>query len=327
MKRCSKCDNLMPNDVTHCIRCGYDSAAKAAPAASPQPPAFQVAPAAGKGGKIRNGWALAKQSWRVLAQDKQLLVFPLASGVSCILVLAGFVAAIWASGVGEDENAASGAIGWLVLFAYYFANYFVIVFFNSALVACAMARLRGGNPTARDGLRVARERVAQIAAWALFAATVGVVLRMIESRSEFVGRLVTSLLGGAFTLGTYFVVPVLVAEKLGPYDAFKRSLAIIKKAWGESIVANTGLGIVTFLAMLVLVIPTGFLAAVLALKVGSFAVALAGMAAVAALMILTTLVGSALSSIALASLYLFATGERVTEAFSGAAMQQAFARK
>lgn len=329
MKRCSRCDNLMPNDVTHCIRCGYDSAAKAAPvAALRQPPSFQTTAAAGKAGKIRGGWALAKQSWRVLAQDKQLIVFPLASGICCILVLVGFFAAIWATGTDVgDKREVSGPLGWLLLFGYYFVNYFVIVFFNSALVACAMARLRGGNPTARDGLRAAQERVGQIAAWALFAATVGVVLRMIESRFEFVGRIVIAMLGGAFTLGAYFVVPVLVAEKLGPFDAFKRSIAIIKKAWGESIVANTGLGIITFLAMLVLVIPIGFIVSALAVQLGSFAVALAGMALVVVLMVVITLVGSALSSIALASLYLFATGEKVADAFESAALQQAFATK
>lgn len=327
MKHCPRCDNLMPSDVTRCIRCGFDSAARAAPAAPLKPPSIQTAPAAGKAGRIRNGWALAKQSWRVLAQDKQLLVFPAASGICCALVLAGFFAAIWASGAGADEDQASRSIGWVVLFAYYFANYFVIVFFNSALVACAMARLRGANPTARDGLRAARERVGQIAAWALFAASVGVVLRMIESRSAFVGRVVTALLGGAFTLGAYFVVPVLVAEKLGPFDAFKRSLSIIRKAWGESIVANAGTGLITFLAMLALVIPTSLIVAVVAVKAGSFAVALAGLALVAALMILITLIGSALSSIALASLYLFATGEKVAEGFQGAALQQAFASK
>ena len=37
------------------------------------------------------------------------------------------------------------------LFAFYFCNYFVIVFFNAALVSCALIRFNGGEPTGRGG--------------------------------------------------------------------------------------------------------------------------------------------------------------------------------
>ena len=149
---------------------------------------------------------------------------------------------------------------WVALFLYYFINYFIIVFFNCALVACAMIRFRGGDPTVRDGLKAARERLGLIAAWALLAATVGVILRMIEERVGFLGKIVTAILGAAWTIATFFVVPVLVMENLGPVDAAKRSVGIVKKAWGESIVGNAGVGILTFLAVLLLVIPCGVLA-------------------------------------------------------------------
>ena len=326
MKRCQKCNGLMPDDVTRCIRCGHDAAPKTPASSAPKavtPPAA-VQPGAGR---IRNGWALAKQSWRVLRLDKELLVFPLASGVSCLLVLAGFVAGLWAGGAGERNDWTGETTGWALLFVYYFANYFVIVFFNSALVACAMIRFRGGDPTVRDGLRAARERIAQIAAWALLAATVGVVLRMIESRSKLVGRIVTALLGAAWTLGTYFVVPVLVVEKLGPVDALKRSIAIARKAWGESIVSNAAVGLTAVVATLALVIPVGVVTVVLAVKASSLAIALAGAAVIALLMVLGALVGSALSSIALSALYLYATQGKVPAAFEGAGVQHAFASR
>lgn len=41
-----------------------------------------------------------------------------------------------------------------------------------------------------------------------------------------------SLLGAAWTVATYFVVPVLVVENLGPLDAARRSAAIVKKGAG-----------------------------------------------------------------------------------------------
>ena len=60
-----------------------------------------------------------------------------------------------AAGLGREDRHVSDAFGWLMLFVYYFANYFVIVFCNSALVACAMIRFKGGSPSVADGWRAA----------------------------------------------------------------------------------------------------------------------------------------------------------------------------
>jgi hypothetical protein len=331
MKKCPKCQGLMPNDVTLCIRCGFESVPSGTPAPSATRPAARpaapVAPLQAKGGRIRNGWALAGQSFRVLMLDKALLIFPLLSGISCFLVLAGFLGGAWASGIAQREAAHESVLGWLLLFVYYFANYFVIVFFNSALVACAMIRFQGGVPTVGAGLRVARENLARIAAWALLAATVGVLLRMIEERLQFVGRIVTALLGAAWTLAAYFVVPALVVEKLGPVDALKRSTMILKKAWGESIVSNAGVGLITFLATLLLVLVTGVATVALAVKLSSIAIAVAGLGVILLLAVLGSLVGSALGSIMLSALYLYATEGKVPEAFAGTGLQGAFAAR
>jgi len=313
MKRCTKCNSLMPNDVAKCIRCGFD--------ASPE------AVVASKDGKIRNGLALAVQSWKVLMLDKELLVFPLLSGVACFLLLAGFIAAAFASGMKVQDPDQLDAIYWVALFLYYFVNYFIIVFFNCALVACAMIRFRGGDPTVRDGLKAARERIGLIAAWALLAATVGVILRAIEERVGFLGKIVTAILGAAWTIATFFVVPVLVMENLGPIEAAKRSVGIVKKAWGESIVGNVGVGVLTFLAVLLLVIPCGILTVVLAIKTSSIAVALAGGALTIALLVAIALVSSALTSILLSALYLFATGGGVPSGFDPSRLKSAFAAK
>jgi hypothetical protein len=303
----------MPEDVAKCIRCGFDSSPEA------------IVPV--KDGKFRNGLALATQSWRVLMLDKELLVFPLLSGVACFLLLASFAAGIFASGMRIHDPERIDLVHWVILFVYYFINYFIIVFFNCALVACAMIRFRGGNPTVADGLKAARERIGLIAAWALLAATVGVVLRMIEERVGFLGKIVIWILGAVWTLATFFVVPVLVVENLGPIDAAKRSVEIVKNAWGESIVSNAGVGILSFLAILFLVVPCGILTVVVALKTGSIAVAIVGAALTIALLVLISLAGSALASILLSALYLFATGGRVPQGFDPARLKAAFAAK
>jgi hypothetical protein len=200
MKRCTKCKSLMPDDVFLCIRCGFDAKpAMVAPPAKPQPirpqpPAFKPAGEVKKG-KFANGLALAGQAWRVLMLDKELLIFPLLSGIACFLLLATFIGAAFAAGIKVKDPQQIQVVHWIGLFIYYFINYFIIVFFNCALVACAMIRFRGGNPTVRDGLTAARERLGLIAGWALLAATVGVILKVIEERVGFLGKIVTMILG------------------------------------------------------------------------------------------------------------------------------------
>src|SRR5437868_4690986 len=153
MKKCPNCMSLMPEDVNRCIRCGFDSL----------PTDTLIAPSAKveKKGRFRTGLTLTAQSFRVLMLDKSLLVFPLLSGVASFFVLVSFIGGVFAAGYSNHGEAVGDGMAWALLFAYYFTSYFVIVFFNSALVACAMIRFRGGSPTLADGLRAARERAPQ----------------------------------------------------------------------------------------------------------------------------------------------------------------------
>lgn len=327
MKKCPNCTSLMPSDVARCIRCGFDSPAQMTAAAAG---GALVAPAAApvKQGRLRNGWALARESLRVLRKDRKLLLFPLLSGIASVLVFAMFMASVFASGA-FDENGGvqTQATGWLFVFLYYCVNYLVIVFFNSALVGCAMIRFRGGSPSVGDGLRVARARLGQIVAWALFAASVGVLLQFIAERVGFIGKIVIAILGAAWTVATYFVVPVLVVEKLGPLDAARRSAAIVKKAWGESLASNSGIGLVTTLLTLLVIMPLGVASIAVAIQMQSIAVAVAGLGLLVLGVVFAALVSSALSSIALCALYLYATEGKVPRAFADTGLQHAFATK
>jgi len=336
MKRCAKCNSLMPADAPKCIRCGFESVQQ--PAAMPPPPPRpapaarpSIAPIASfapgeRPGKFRGAWLLAKQSWRVLMLDKALLVFPLLSGFACLLVMASFAGGLFATGAFQSEKAQGEVLFWGMVFAFYFVNYFVIVYFNSALVACAMTRFRGGSPTLGEGMRAANARLPQILAWVLLAATVGVVLRALQERFALLGRIVIALVGAAWTIATYFIVPVLVAEKLGPFDALKRSAGLMKETWGESLVSHAGIGaassLITFLGVLLI----GSAATALAVATSSIAPVIAGGVLTAVFLVLAALVSSALGTIVLSALYLYAAEKKVPQAFEGVA-QFAFAPK
>src|SRR5690606_1356559 len=54
---------------------------------------------------------------------------------------------------------------------------FVVIFFNAALIAAAIERLRGGDPTVASGLRAVVPHIHNIFGWAVISASVGLVLR------------------------------------------------------------------------------------------------------------------------------------------------------
>lgn len=262
------------------------------------------------GNRLSNSFALVKASAHVLRLDKELMLFPVMSGISTILVCATFVAPIAATG-GWELFTADGQGGYVplaIMFGFYVVLYAVIFFFNAALVGAALIRLDGGDPTVGDGLAIASKRMGSILGYAVIAATVGMILRMIAERSGFLGRLVAGLVGMAWTLATYLAVPVLVTKDIGPLDAVKESAMIFKRTWGEQVVGNFGMGWAIFLMVLAWTAVSG-----LALYVSANLVPVAVIPAIGVAVlgyIVLGLFGSALNGVYTAALYRYAmTGE------------------
>ncbi len=256
--------------------------------------------------KLANSWQLIKASGRVLQADKELIVFPLISSIALILVTVSFFAPLLVTGTGFEVSESTGSLGYILLFLYYLVQYTVIFFFNSALVGAAMIRLDGGDPTVGDGLRIAYSRLGSILGYAAIAATVGLVLRAVSERSGTLGRIVIGLVGLAWNLATFLVVPVLVTHDVSPLAAIKESARVLKKTWGEQIAGNAGIGFAFFFAYLALGI-VAVPAVILAVGSGQGAVITVVMAGVVLAMILLALINASLSGIYSAALYRFAT--------------------
>lgn len=256
--------------------------------------------------RIGRSIELAKASFRVLRADKELLLFPLVSFLVLIVVTISFMVPF--ALLGGVDSATRGQVNiasYVLLFVFYVVSYTVIFFFNTALVGAAMIRLDGGDPKLRDGFRIALSHLPQILVYAVIAATVGMILRMISERAGFIGQIVAGIIGFAWNVATFLVVPVLVVEKVGPIAAIKRSGSLLRQTWGEQIVGNFGLGIV-FGLLIFAVIGLGLLLMFLALQVSVY-LALAVVVAMIVLVAILALVGSALSGIFTASLYRYAT--------------------
>src|SRR5690606_11314536 len=168
-------------------------------------------------GRLERSWTLVKASAAVLRSDRELLVFPLLSAICTMIVAASFIVPMAATG-SFARLADDGATPyWLVVpgFLFYLVQYFVIFFFNAALVGAARIRLDAGDPTVADGFRFAASRWQQILMYAALAATVGMVLRAIQERSGLIGRWIAGLFGLAWTVATFLVVPILVDREIG----------------------------------------------------------------------------------------------------------------
>lgn len=273
--------------------------------------------------KLSRSWDLVKASASVLRADKELMLFPVLSSLATLLVLATFALPVFALKLFDHGF---NVVGALVGFAFYFCQYAVIVFFNSALVGAASIRLEGGDPTFSDGIRIARGKLPAILGYAAIAATVGVVLKSLRDRdNNIIVRMIGSGLGVAWTLATFLVVPVLVNRDIGPVEALKESVALLKKTWGENAIGHVGIGaafglIATFMVLV------SVAASFLAWQAAPAAGITVAIVAVLALLVLAT-IQSALGGIYSAALYRYAVAHETPPAFRGLALESAFAPK
>ena len=199
-------------------------------------------------GTLGRTWQLYKQSFAVLSADVEILLFPVMSGVAALLVGVSFFLPLYR--FGTFAAIAHHTANWddyATLFAWYYANFFVVIFFNSALVGCANIRLSGGDPTVASGLRIALSRIHRILAWTLVATTVGVLLQSLQNRRSRIGGLIGFTLGLTWTLVTYLIVPVLILEDRGIFDSIYRSADLFRENWGEEVAGSFGFGLLWLL--------------------------------------------------------------------------------
>jgi hypothetical protein len=145
---------------------------------------------------------------------------------------------------------------------------------------------------------------------------------LIAERSGIVGQIVTSLIGGVWSLVTFFVVPVLVLEDKGVVDSVKESVFLIKKTWGESIV-GAGSIMIIFVAIGVVAL-LGVFATML---LGNMIVFVIALVLFLILVVILAIVASAMQGIFVTALYTYAKTGTVPSAFDRDLIQNAFVPK
>jgi hypothetical protein len=214
-------------------------------------------------------WDITKQSFRIIRSDKEIMIFPVLATIFSLIFVAlmavPFLMANIMEQIGLDKLGSLAM--YLIMFIIYLGLAFISTFFNVAVVYCAKKRFEGGDPTFGEGLKEAAKRIHIIFLWSMLSATVGIILRMIENAAKnnknYIARLILStiagLAGAAWSIVTLFVVPALVFDNVGPFQAIKKSVETLKKTWGESLVRHYGLGMAQFafifIGALVLLVP------------------------------------------------------------------------
>jgi hypothetical protein len=277
-------------------------------------------------GRIRRGWELTKQSWAVVKRDRSLMVFPVVAG------LGGLVLAVLFGGGGyalyDSTGSEPAMIAVLVVGAYFVI--LVSVFCNVALSSCAARSLEGRDTTPSEGFTAARARFGPIAGWSLLALVVGGLISVVQSLlREGAGQLVAALVGGlanmAWSVATFFVVPVIALEGLGPGGSLKRSLSVVRERWGEGVAGSFAIGGLIFLLAF---LPGAALFA-LGVAISSSVPLLAAVLIVLgiAVFVIGAVVQTALMAIFKVALYRFATEDRVLADYTREAMETAFRPK
>ncbi len=204
--------------------------------------------------RFKASWLLLKESWRFLKADSELLLVPIIATIVMVLLFAVLIIGLLVSGLltasAEDAWTVEGLI---FIAGSYLITAFVVAFAQAMVTHTVYARTRGQNATLGQSLLVAGRHLPALFLWSIISATVGVALRAVSERSRWLGQVVASLLGAAWGILTYFVVPAMVINKNSAFSAITHSGSVFKRTWGETLITNISLGLI-FIVLHVLAI-------------------------------------------------------------------------
>jgi hypothetical protein len=281
--------------------------------------------------RFERSWQLVGASWKVLRSDRELLILPILSGLATALVVATFGLPVLAAAALDPQHAKQtlsepDALLYAWFFLFYVVQYFVVIFFNTALVGAALERLDGGDPTVASALSLACRRIDAILGYAILSATIGVLLRALSERFGLVGRLLGAGAGLAWTVMTFLVVPVLAAEGSGPVAAIQQSAALLRRSWGENLIGSGGISVATS-ALLAWVMFFGCAGGMLSFHHDDVVLGIATLAGSGVVLLGILLVGAALSAVYQAAVYYYAVAGEPPRGFDRDLLRGAFGPK
>ena len=212
--------------------------------------------------RIVRGWRVTKLGMHVVRADPELMVYMLFSAI--LSLIAAIVLQTTTGGlgyfIGGEEGSEGGAL--VGTFLSYMAIAIITVFWNAAIIASAHERMTAGtNPSFSYGIKQAMKCLPQIVIWGLISGTVGLIISAFESMQDsknpgvaLVGGVISLMIRYAWWITTFFVVPMIVLDKIGIRESMSKSPELFEQTWGEDVVSTVGTGIINFLVCLLIVL-------------------------------------------------------------------------
>ena len=243
-------------------------------------------------GKFKTSWNLFRCSLSVINKNKKLLLFPVIGFIFIVIIGLFFLSPVlvWDSGHSITELSHWQTLGqhihemvgnkkvtggmvikqlfgnywyaWFVLF--YLISMFSTTFLNVAFYNEIINGLNGKRVSLLRGINVALSKIKLIIIWSLFAGAIGLIIRNLEERLGFVGKLIMGLIGIAWSVASIFVIPVIIREEKSsnPLKLLKTSAQMLKRTWGETVIGYAGISVFSLLIFLIS-LPLLFLACII----------------------------------------------------------------
>ena len=270
-------------------------------------------------GKWRASWLLFKESVRFLKADSEMVFIPVVTSLASLFLIALLciitffvtwggsfeVLSAWFETFSEQEESVPLPF-YLFLFCLYVISAFTLALSQAGIAHIVYTRVHGGDATLKQGLTTAFSHWFSLLLWSLITSTVGVALQMIAERSKIVGNIVIALLGTAWAVLTYFVVPAMVIDKKSAFASIGHSASVFKKTWGETLVSNISIAIV-FIFINLAIIAGAIGLVVLAFVADLWALVLVAIVLAVISLFVSALVQSTLNGVLKTLLYVYAS--------------------
>jgi hypothetical protein len=304
------------------------------------------------GEKLARSWRLFTASVIVIRTHPKLLVFPMVTGILTVGIALFFLAPVvllflaphWIHGgplqaliervglvrmrPGAGFNFYLQPLSTFILAGIYLVNMFIATMSSVAFNSEILEALSGRPVSIRHGLEAACQRWKSVLFWSLMAGTVGLLIRALEEKFSFLGRLVAGLIGLAWSLASIFAIPVLVREPSvsNPFEVLSKSARTIKATWGEMLAGYLGMQGTNLLFIWSSVLYWG-VSVGLAFLFSTPWIVVAATIPWLACVVLYSYLSSIASRVYLCALYLYATDGIVPNPYDASMMAMAFKQK
>ncbi len=293
-----------------------------------------------KMGRFKKSWLLTKSAWAGFKLDKELAALPVFGTVLYILIVTaviGLAIVTAPSKILFDSNWISDSgdltlkpLGYALLVLTGLVLSAVSTFISASVIHGALERFKGNDPTIKSSLKAAWRMIGPLSLFAAFSFTVGYIISAIAERLPIIGGVVLNwLAGAAWGIASFFAIPIIVSGQspTGPIKATKGSIGLIKKVWGESLIASASIALIAFLGVMVYTAVAGTMLGLLASINAPSLLMISLVILIFGGLLVLALVFSVMSAFVKAAIFHYATTGQSPASFNSQLMRQAFTAK